>query len=78
MQYQHVIELLDHFEHTGPNGTHLCLILELMWRDVGIFVPGHYGWPDIRTAIAKVIATQALSGLETLRQSGIMHNGTLL
>jgi serine/threonine-protein kinase SRPK3 len=78
MQYRHVIELLDHFEHTGPNGTHLCLVLELMWRDVGSFVAGHYDWPDIRTAIAKAIATQALIGLETLRQSGIMHNGTLL
>jgi serine/threonine-protein kinase SRPK3 len=72
---EHVVELLDYFEHAGPNGTHPCLVLELMWRDVGSFVAGHYDWPDIRTAIAKVIAKQTLSGLETLKQVGIMHNG---
>ena len=22
---KHIIELLDHFEHDGPNGNHLCL-----------------------------------------------------
>ncbi|EDN02332.1 predicted protein [Histoplasma mississippiense (nom. inval.)] len=29
----HVIELLDYFEHDGPNGTHLCLVLPAMISD---------------------------------------------
>ncbi|KAL2848751.1 hypothetical protein BJX68DRAFT_238636 [Aspergillus pseudodeflectus] len=29
----HVLELLDHFRHDGPNGTHLCLVLPAMVSD---------------------------------------------
>lgn len=25
---KHIIQLLDHFEHEGPNGTHPCLVFE--------------------------------------------------
>jgi serine/threonine protein kinase len=27
---EHVVHLLDHFEHTGPNGVHLCFVMEYM------------------------------------------------
>ena len=30
----HVITLLDHFYCQGPNGTHLCLVLEAMGASV--------------------------------------------
>jgi serine/threonine-protein kinase SRPK3 len=28
------MQLLDHFDHTGPNGTHRCLVLELLGPSV--------------------------------------------
>jgi len=28
--YCHVYQLLDDFTHKGPNGTHICLVLEVM------------------------------------------------
>ncbi|KAL8779176.1 MAG: hypothetical protein Q9213_007062 [Squamulea squamosa] len=31
---RHVPQLLDHFEHVGPNGTHSCLVMELLGPDV--------------------------------------------
>ncbi|KAJ5274333.1 hypothetical protein N7497_004933 [Penicillium chrysogenum] len=30
---EHVISLLDHFEHEGPNGLHLCLVFPIMMSD---------------------------------------------
>ena len=30
---KHVLELLDHFEHDGPNGIQLCLVLPVMTSD---------------------------------------------
>ena len=32
---KHVMQLLDHFEHTGPNGIHTCLALEVLGPSVG-------------------------------------------
>ena len=28
--YQHIVPLLDNFVQNGPNGEHLCLIMELL------------------------------------------------
>jgi serine/threonine-protein kinase SRPK3 len=28
--YRHVCQLLDNFTHQGPNGNHICLVLEIM------------------------------------------------
>jgi serine/threonine-protein kinase SRPK3 len=28
--HSRIVQLLDHFEHAGPHGTHLCLVLELL------------------------------------------------
>jgi serine/threonine-protein kinase SRPK3 len=70
-----VIELLDHFEHVGPNGRHLCLVLELMWTDVSNFMKGQYRWPEIRMTASKEVTRQVLKGAEKLAQIGIIHNG---
>jgi serine/threonine-protein kinase SRPK3 len=72
-----IIKLLDHFEHAGPNGLHLCLVLELMWGDVGNMMGGlgSYDLPDIRKIVNKEVAKQVLNGLEVLAEMGIMHNG---
>ena len=33
----HLPELLDHFQHTGINGTHTCLVFELLGQNIGLF-----------------------------------------
>ena len=33
--YNHVIHLLDNFQHSGPNGQHLCLVFQVMGETVG-------------------------------------------
>ena len=54
------IKLLDHFEHAGPNGLHRCLVLELMWGDVGNMMGGlgSDDLPEIRKIVIKQVAKQ--------------------
>ncbi|KKZ61962.1 hypothetical protein EMCG_03555 [[Emmonsia] crescens] len=78
---QHVIKLLDSFEHKGPNGVHSCLVMEplgpsgkdLMERFSDGRLPGE---------VAKQISRQALMGLDFLHHAGVghgdLHSGNIL
>lgn len=35
--HSHLPDLLDHFEHKGPNGTHSCLVFEVLGESIGWF-----------------------------------------
>lgn len=66
----HVLELLDYFEHHGPNGTHLCLVLPVMISDgEGMTVSGTLHPADYVRAVSK----QILFGLDFLHKLGIIH-----
>ncbi|KAL4733839.1 kinase-like protein [Aspergillus similis] len=67
---RHVIELLDHFYHTGPNGTHLCLVFPVMISDgEGMTVTGN----TQKAGYIQAISRQILLGLDFLHQLGIVH-----
>ena len=78
---RHVVALLDHFFHQGPNGVHLCLVLELKGPSVSAMlnqtprpkyqagVPHKY---PLR--VAQKILVQTLQGLRFLHQNGIVHS----
>jgi serine/threonine-protein kinase SRPK3 len=74
-----VVQLLDHFEHTSPNGTHLCLVLELMGQDVCGFMEGYQDDPEweSRLVLAKTFSRQLAEGLKFLHECGIVHNGNI-
>ncbi|RAL01818.1 kinase-like protein [Aspergillus ibericus CBS 121593] len=66
----HVIELLDHFYHTGPNGTHLCLVFPVMISDgQAMTISGN----SHEAGYIQAISRQLLLGLDFLHQSGIVH-----
>ncbi|KAL4890865.1 serine protein kinase [Aspergillus ambiguus] len=67
---KHVIELLDHFYHTGPNGTHLCLVLPVMISDGGAMTTT--GNPH-EAGYVQAVSRQLLLGLDFLHQLGIVH-----
>lgn len=69
----YVVQLLDSFEHPGPNGIHLCLVLELMSQPVSSFLEGQT--TEMRLAVAKKFTSQLLRGLEFLDSCGVIHNG---
>lgn len=71
----HLMNLLDHFEHHSPNGTHLCLVLLVMISDgeaVTITGRPHYA-ADIQE-----VSRQILLGLDFLHTSDIIHCGMSL
>ncbi|KAI9672343.1 MAG: hypothetical protein M1817_003365 [Caeruleum heppii] len=75
----HLVALLDQFYHQGPNGRHLCLVLEPMGPSVAAMVdelpsnqPRRFGHtPTYPGWMAKRILTQALQGLKFMHQHGI-------
>ena len=79
LETEYVVQLLDYFEHFGRNGTHLCLVLELMWQDLMLFFQGYYDNPGGRLRLVKPITKQILRGLESLHSTcGLVHNGSLV
>jgi len=72
---QHVISMLDAFDLTGPNGTHECLVLELVGPSVPDMIDAYF--PDGRLPgdLAKRITKQTLVGLDTLHKHNICHGG---
>ncbi|KAL4922941.1 serine protein kinase [Aspergillus undulatus] len=67
---KHVLELLDHFQHDGPNGTHLCLVLPVMISDGQQMTVN--GRPR-QAAYVRFISQQILLGIDFLHAQGIIH-----
>lgn len=72
-------QLLDHFEHKGPNGKHQCLVLELMGRNFNDYLfeyeyspPFERGRP-LPLSFKRQICKQLVMALDYLHGHGIMH-----
>ncbi|KAH8422884.1 uncharacterized protein LDX57_000637 [Aspergillus melleus] len=72
MGKRHVVKLLDHFEHHGPNGTHLCLVFPVLISDGKEMVRA--GKP-CQISSVQAIAKQILLGLDFLHSQSIIHCG---
>lgn len=71
-----LVELLDEFTHTGPNGVHQCLVFELLGPSVQIVLA------DSKTDQEKLepefvfrFATQLLKAVKFLHSVGMCHGG---
>lgn len=70
---QHVVSLLDSFNHKGPNGMHVCMVFEVLGENLLGLIKrwNHRGIP---MPLVKQIAKQVLLGLDYLhRECGIIH-----
>jgi serine/threonine-protein kinase SRPK3 len=72
---EYVVQTLDFFDHPGPNGAHLCIVMELMWQDVCTFLNGYYQDGEERFPLIKEISRKCLECLSALHECGIIHNG---
>ncbi|PLB46017.1 kinase-like protein [Aspergillus steynii IBT 23096] len=70
---RHVMRILDHFSLNGPNGTHRCLVLELLGPSVPDFIEARFADGRLPGTLAKTIAKQALVGLDLLHDYKIAH-----
>ncbi|ESK87309.1 cmgc srpk protein kinase [Moniliophthora roreri MCA 2997] len=69
----HVIEFLDHFQHKGPNGTHVCMVFEVLGENLLALIRRHQS-QGVPLPIVKQIAKQVLLGLDYMhRCCGVIH-----
>lgn len=78
---QFTVQLLDSFIHEGPNGKHLCSVLELMGPSVSSVLDAPVKIYDIRNLPrarfsmhqTKAILRDVLRGLRFLHANGVVH-----
>uniref|UniRef100_A0A5B7ARY5 non-specific serine/threonine protein kinase n=2 Tax=Davidia involucrata TaxID=16924 RepID=A0A5B7ARY5_DAVIN len=68
-----VVQLVDHFKHTGPNGQHLCMVLEFLGDSLLRLIRyNHYKGLELNKV--REICKCILIGLDYLhRELGIIH-----
>lgn len=68
-----VVQLLNSFIHTGPNGKHVCMVFEILGVNL-LEIIKRYNYKGIPIPICRVISKQILIGLDYLhRVCGIIH-----
>ena len=71
----HVISFLDHFKHKGPNGTHVCMVFEVLGENLLGLIKRHQN-KGVPMPLVKQIAKQVLLGLDYMhRCCGVIHTG---
>ncbi len=71
----HVISFLDHFRHKGPNGTHVCMVFEVLGENLLGLIKRHQN-KGVPMPLVKQIAKQILLGLDYMhRCCGVIHTG---
>lgn len=64
--------LNDYFSHTGPNGTHVCMVFDVYGENL-LSLMERYEYRGIPLPIVKCIARQVLVALEHLTSIDIIH-----
>ncbi|KEQ93398.1 hypothetical protein AUEXF2481DRAFT_31413 [Aureobasidium subglaciale EXF-2481] len=73
VQHQHVVRLFDAFKHVGPNGTHDCLILELLGPSIPTLIEARYSDRRLPGKIATKLCKETSLALDILHKQGIGH-----
>ena len=71
------MHVVDDFDLEGPNGTHRCLVFELLGPSVPNMIDTHFSDGRLPGKLAKAIAKHVVYGLEFLHQEKIGHGGEL-
>ncbi|KAG0610129.1 hypothetical protein M758_7G040700 [Ceratodon purpureus] len=68
-----VVKLVDHFKHTGPNGTHVCMVFEYLGDNLLTLIKA-YNYRGLPIPMVKQLAREILIGLDYLhRHLSIIH-----
>ncbi|QPG76536.1 hypothetical protein FOA43_003925 [Brettanomyces nanus] len=71
--HAHLVKLLDYFDHQGENGTHICMVFEVLGENL-LSLIRRYKHRGLPVRFVKQIAKQILLALDFLhRECGIIH-----
>src|SRR3984885_3627827 len=73
-----LIEFLDDFKVEGQNGTHHCIVTEVLGPSISADVEEIYGEERYPIAIAKKIVAQVIRGVVNLHKCWVVHGGSKL
>ena len=75
----YIVRLLDHFLHLGPNGTHQCLVFELLGPTLDKIADQYFSYydPECRLEPETVfrISGQLLKAIAFVHEAGYGHGG---
>ena len=69
---QYIAFLIDHFELHGPNGTHLCLVSEVLGPSLAYLIGKNL---QLRGSVARKVARQLAEAVAFLHSQGVCHGG---
>jgi len=72
----HIIELLDSFYHSGPNGQHMCLVYKPMGEHL-LRLQARVPDNKLPVPLMKRITRQLLQALDYMHSCGWVHTGWL-
>ena len=72
---RYIAFLLDHFELQGPNGTHLCLVSEVLGPSIACLIGKDL---QLRGSVARKVARQLAEAVTFLHSQGVCHGGRCL
>ncbi|KAK6083887.1 serine/threonine protein kinase [Seiridium cupressi] len=74
--YKYICHLVDDFEHRGPNGTHVCLVLELMGETLKTFGT-LFKKTMVPNPLMRRFTFYLLAGLDYAHDSNVVHTDNI-
>ena len=73
---KYIVQLLDEFLHRGPNGSHQCLVFELLGPSVDIILEEYREFGDrLEPETVLRMSEQLLQGIAFIHEAGYAHGG---
>jgi serine/threonine-protein kinase SRPK3 len=72
---KHIVRLLEDFSHVGPNGTHTCLVFELLGPSVSTVTEELFADGRLPGVLARRVCKELLLAVDFLHEQGIGHGG---
>jgi serine/threonine-protein kinase SRPK3 len=70
---KHIVRLLDDFSHAGPNGTHTCLVFELLGPSVSTVTEELFADGRLPGLLARRVCKELLLAVDFLHEQSIGH-----
>ena len=72
----YIVQLLHEFTHDGPNGTHHCLVFELLGPTAAYILEDYYRGDDkLEPDIILRMSEQLLQATTFIHRAGLAHGG---